>query len=95
MSDILGVVEKRLLSKLRPRVRSWQVFGGREKNTQVSNLVDMQVRILRGETRGPNSRLGPLPPPPPGKAQVAKGFFRNTGTDPLEKQLGPSGLMAS
>ena len=30
---------------------------------------------------------------PHGKEQVAIGFFRNTGMDPLEKQLGPSELL--
>ena len=28
---------------------------------------------------------------PPGKPQVVTGFLRNTGADPLEKQLDPSG----
>ena len=35
---------------------------------------------------------------PPGKSQVAIGFLRNSGTDPpppLEKQLYPSGPIAS
>ena len=31
----------------------------------------------------------------PGTSQVAIGFFRNTGTEPLEKQLDPTGPMAS
>ena len=31
------------------------------------------------------------PDPLPGKSQVAKGFLSHTGTDPLEKQLDPSG----
>ena len=34
-------------------------------------------------------------PPPPGKSQVAICFLRNTGTDPLEKQLNISGPVAS
>ena len=31
----------------------------------------------------------------PGKSQVAIGLLRNTGTDPLEKQLDPLGPIAS
>ena len=31
----------------------------------------------------------------PGKSQVAQGFLRNSGTDPLDKQLNPSGSIAS
>ena len=31
----------------------------------------------------------------PGKSQVAIGFLRNSGTDPLKKQLDPSGPIAS
>ena len=35
------------------------------------------------------------PPPPPGKWQVAIGFLRTSMTDPLEKQSGPLGPIAS
>ena len=45
----------------------------------------VHVRIQRGD-RGPDS---------PGKSQVAIGFLRNTGTDPIEKPLDPRGLIAS
>ena len=34
-------------------------------------------------------------PPPPGKSQMVIGFLRNTGTDPLKKQLEPLGPIAS
>ena len=31
---------------------------------------------------------------PPEESKVAKSFLRNTGTDPLEKQLDPEGPIA-
>ena len=39
--------------------------------------------------------MGSGPHPPSGKSQVAIRFLSDTGTDPLENQLGPSGLNAS
>ena len=35
-----------------------------------------------------NIRVPMTPPPPPRKSQIAIGFFRNTGIDPLRKAIG-------
>ena len=48
--------------------------------------------IMGGYRRG---GIGSRHPTPSGKSQLAIGFLRNSGTDPYEKLLDPSGPMAS
>ena len=56
------------------------------------NSFDIHINMVpymggsRGGAGGPDS---------PAKSKVAIGFLRNTGTDPLKKQFGPSGPFAS
>ena len=42
-----------------------------------------------------HSLRGPHPPPHPEKSQDAIGFLINSGTDPIEEQLGPLQPIAS
>ena len=50
----------------------------------------MSVNFISVKTcADPEERGGGSGPCPTGKSQVAIGFLKNTGTDPLEKQLDP------
>ena len=55
----------------------------------------MYILLFIGGYSGGQGAGDQNPPPQPGKSQVAIGFLRNSGTDPLEKQLDPMGPIAS
>ena len=65
-------------------------------NISCAGLFMLEVLELLSwpDPEGVKGRGSGPPPPPPGKitkSQVSIGFLRNTGTDPLEKQLDPFG----
>ena len=46
---------------------------------------------MGGSREGGGRRESGHPPTPAGKLQMAKGFLRNIGTDPVKKQMSPFG----
>ena len=57
--------------------------GGKILNCRLLQIIGGALSVSRGGGRG----AGVPDTPSSGKLHVAIGFLRNTGTDPLEKQL--------
>ena len=77
------------------REKAFKSFMQCSQDCQTNCLNDRLYAYIAIQWRMQWWGSGPPPPAPACNIQVAIGFLRNSGTDPLEKQLDPMGPIAS